>query len=118
MHPELVGDLLNGEATVLQGGVADIIKTAVVSVEQAITAAGFATRMVALIDDLMVFEVAPGERDDVEDHVRDQMACAYPLDLPLRIVGPRWSTSSRRKTSIADSTKTEALATSFVRPRI
>lgn len=72
-------------ATVLQGGVADIIKMAVVSVEQAIKAAGFATRMVALIDDLMVFEVAPGERDAVADHLRDRMACVYPLDLPLHV---------------------------------
>jgi DNA polymerase I-like protein with 3'-5' exonuclease and polymerase domains len=72
-------------ATVLQGGVADIIKTAVVDVEQAIEAAGFATRMVALIDDLMVFEVAAGERDAVADHLRDRMACVYPLDLPLHV---------------------------------
>lgn len=72
-------------ATVLQGGVADIVKAAVVNVEQAIKAAGFATRLVALIDDRLVFEVAPGERDAVQDHVRDQMSCAYPLDVPLHV---------------------------------
>lgn len=72
--------------TVLQGGVADIIKTAMINTDQALMAEGFASRMVAQIDDRLVFEIAPGEGDAVEAAVRDQMACAHQLDVPLPVV--------------------------------
>ena len=39
--------------------------------------------MVAQVDDQLVFEVADGERETLETHVREQLACAYPLDVPL-----------------------------------
>ncbi|WP_287039055.1 DNA polymerase [Mycobacterium sp.] len=69
----------------LQGGVADIVKTAMITTNEAITAAGLASRMVAQIDDRLVFEVAAGERDAVAEYVRDQMAGAYQLDAPLAV---------------------------------
>ncbi|OBJ80169.1 hypothetical protein A9W97_28225 [Mycobacterium gordonae] len=72
-------------ATVLQGGVADVVKAAMVNVGQAIKAAGLASRLVAQVDDQLVFEVTSGERDAVETLVREQMACAYQLDVPLAV---------------------------------
>ncbi|RUP06936.1 MAG: hypothetical protein EKK34_02375 [Mycobacterium sp.] len=71
--------------TALQGGVADIVKTAMISVEQGVTAAGLDSRMVALLDDQLVFEVAADERDAVESLARDQMVCAYELAVPLAV---------------------------------
>ncbi|KQH81081.1 hypothetical protein AO501_05565 [Mycobacterium gordonae] len=72
-------------ATVLQGGAADVVKTAMITVDQAVTAAGLSSRMVAQIDDRLVFEVAPDERDTLETIVREQMACAYQFDAPLAV---------------------------------
>lgn len=72
-------------AMALQGGVADIIKTAMIDVDRAVKAAGLTSRMVAQLDERLVFEVAAGESDVVEAHVREQMACAYPLDVPPAI---------------------------------
>lgn len=69
----------------LQGGVADIVKTAMINVEQAVKAAGLVSRMVAQIDDRLVFEVAPGEREALGTCVRDQMVCAYQPDVPLAV---------------------------------
>lgn len=74
-----------GCATVLQGGVADVVKAAMVNVGRAIKAAGLASRMVAQVDDRLVFEVTSGERDAVATLVREQMACAYQLDVPLSV---------------------------------
>ncbi|WP_443094024.1 DNA polymerase [Mycobacterium paragordonae] len=74
-----------GCATVLQGGVADVVKAAMVNVGRAIKAAGLASRMVAQVDDRLVFEVTSGERDAVATLVCEQMACAYQLDVPLSV---------------------------------
>lgn len=72
-------------ATVLQGGVADVVKTAMITVDQAMKSAGLSSRMVAQMDDRLVFEVASGERDTMATNVREQMACAYQFDAPLAV---------------------------------
>jgi DNA polymerase I-like protein with 3'-5' exonuclease and polymerase domains len=68
-----------------QGGVADVIKVAMINVEQGMKAAGYASRMVGQIDERLVFEMAPGEYDAVQTVLRDQMACAYRHDVPLHV---------------------------------
>ncbi len=69
-------------AMALQGGVADIIKVAMINVDRVIKAAGLTSRMVAQLDEQLVLELAAGEREAVEAYVREQMACAYALDVP------------------------------------
>ncbi|HEY8728982.1 MAG TPA: DNA polymerase, partial [Acidothermaceae bacterium] len=77
----------------IQGSAADIIKVAMLNVDRALRAAGAASRMLLQVHDELVFEIAPGERADVEVLVRREMAGAYPLRAPLDVsvgVGPTW----------------------------
>lgn len=69
----------------IQGSAADIIKVAMIGVHKAITAAGLESRMLLQVHDELLFEVAPGEREALEDLVREQMGSAYPLDVPLEV---------------------------------
>jgi DNA polymerase-1 len=77
----------------IQGSAADIIKVAMLNVERALRAAGLKSRMLLQVHDELVFEIAPGERSDVEVLVRREMAGAYPLKAPLDVsvgVGSNW----------------------------
>lgn len=80
----------------IQGSAADIIKVAMLNVDRALRAANLASRMLLQVHDELVFEIAPGERADVEALVRREMAGAYPLKAPLDVsvgVGPNWDTA-------------------------
>ena len=69
----------------IQGSAADIIKVAMIEVDKAIKEAGLASRMLLQVHDELLFEIAPGEREQVEALVRDKMGGAYPLDVPLEV---------------------------------
>ncbi|MBW0012258.1 DNA polymerase I [Mycobacterium sp.] len=69
----------------IQGSAADIIKVAMIEVDRAIKEAGLASRMLLQVHDELLFEIAPGEREQVEALVRDKMGGAYPLDVPLEV---------------------------------
>ena len=77
----------------IQGSAADIIKVAMLAVHQALEAADLGSRILLQVHDELVLEVAPGERDHVEDVVRTHMATAYDLAVPLDVsigVGLTW----------------------------
>ena len=81
----------------IQGSAADIIKVAMVDVDNALASAGLASRMVLQVHDELLLEVAPGERGVVEELVRDKMGGAYPLDVPLEVsvgYGPTWDAAA------------------------
>ncbi|HEY7051547.1 MAG TPA: DNA polymerase I [Mycobacterium sp.] len=69
----------------IQGSAADIIKVAMIEVDKALTATGLKSRMLLQVHDELLFEVAPGERKQLEALVRDKMGSAYPLDVPLEV---------------------------------
>jgi DNA polymerase-1 len=69
----------------IQGSAADIIKVAMIQVDKALKDAGLKSRMLLQVHDELLFEVAPGERDELEGLVRDKMGGAYPLDVPLEV---------------------------------
>ncbi|WP_200962171.1 DNA polymerase I [Mycobacterium sp. Root265] len=69
----------------IQGSAADIIKVAMINVDDAIKAAGLRSRMLLQVHDELLFEVAEGERDTLEALVREHMGNAYPLDVPLEV---------------------------------
>ncbi|CAN7408388.1 DNA polymerase I [Mycolicibacterium frederiksbergense] len=69
----------------IQGSAADIIKVAMINVDEAIKAAGLRSRMLLQVHDELLFEVADGERDTLEALVREHMGNAYPLDVPLEV---------------------------------
>jgi DNA polymerase-1 len=77
----------------IQGSAADIIKVAMLGVERALQAAGLRSRMLLQVHDELVLEVAPGERDALEQLVRTEMGGAYRLAVPLDVsigVGRTW----------------------------
>ncbi|HTM86032.1 MAG TPA: DNA polymerase I, partial [Mycobacterium sp.] len=69
----------------IQGSAADIIKVAMINTDAAIREAGLKSRMLLQVHDELLFEVADGERDQLDQLVRDQMGGAYPLDVPLEV---------------------------------
>ncbi|MFE2725660.1 DNA polymerase I [Kitasatospora sp. NPDC059327] len=81
----------------IQGSAADIVKIAMLRVDEALTAAGLTSRMLLQVHDEIVLELVPGERERVEAVVREQMAGAYPLRAPLDVsvgVGPNWEAAA------------------------
>jgi DNA polymerase I len=69
----------------IQGSAADIIKVAMLNVDRALRDAGLASRMLLQVHDELVFEVAAGERAALESLVREQMAAAAKLTVPLDV---------------------------------
>jgi DNA polymerase-1 len=69
----------------IQGSAADIIKVAMLRVDTAIREAGLRSRMLLQVHDELVFEMAAGERDELEKLVRAEMGGAYALDVPLEV---------------------------------
>ena len=77
----------------IQGSAADIIKRAMLGVDSAFAEAGLASRMLLQVHDELVFEVAPGELEQVESLVMQQMAGAAEIGVPLDVhigVGTSW----------------------------
>ncbi len=77
----------------IQGSAADIIKRAMLGVDRALRSAGVRSRMLLQVHDELVLEVAPGEREQVEELVRTQMGAAVAMDVPLEVsigIGRTW----------------------------
>ncbi|MFH0244839.1 DNA polymerase I [Streptomyces sp. HK10] len=69
----------------IQGTAADIVKIAMLKVDRALGEAGLRSRMLLQVHDEIVLEVAPGEREAVEELVRREMAGAVRLRAPLDV---------------------------------
>lgn len=69
----------------IQGSAADIIKIAMLRVDAAIRAEELASRLLLQVHDELVFEIAPGEREQVEALVRREMGGAAQLSVPLEV---------------------------------
>ncbi|MCW3157162.1 DNA polymerase I [Micropruina sonneratiae] len=69
----------------IQGSAADIIKVAMLDVESALAERGLSSRMLLQVHDELVFEVAPGEADELDALVRDKMGHAVDLAVPLEV---------------------------------
>jgi len=77
----------------MQGTAADIIKRAMLAVNSEISARGLQSRMLLQVHDELVFEVAPGERESLEEVVVDKMSHAAQLRVPLDVqvgFGSNW----------------------------
>ncbi|HEX8508811.1 MAG TPA: DNA polymerase, partial [Propionibacteriaceae bacterium] len=77
----------------IQGSAADIIKVAMLDVEQALLDASMQSRMLLQVHDELVFEVASGEQAALESLVRDKMGHAVEMSVPLDVsigVGRSW----------------------------
>jgi DNA polymerase-1 len=81
----------------IQGTAADIVKIAMLKVDQALTEAKLKSRMLLQVHDEIVLEIAPGEAEATEELVRREMAAAVHLRAPLDVsvgVGPDWESAA------------------------
>jgi DNA polymerase-1 len=69
----------------IQGSAADIIKVAMLRVEQALLREGLVTRMLLQVHDELVLEVPASEKAAVEELVRREMGAAIEIDVPLEV---------------------------------
>jgi len=77
----------------IQGSAADLIKIAMLGVDRALRDQGLSSRMLLQVHDELVVEVAPGESEQVEQVLREQMGAAADLSVPLDVsvgVGDSW----------------------------
>ena len=77
----------------IQGSAADIIKSAMLIVSDALARESLQSRMLLQVHDELIFEVAKGEAERLESVVRSSMREAYPLDVPLEVnvgIGRSW----------------------------
>jgi DNA polymerase-1 len=69
----------------IQGSAADVIKIAMLSVDEGLRSQGLRSRLLLQVHDELVLEVAPGEREAVEQLVRQEMGAAYEMSVPLDV---------------------------------
>nr|MDT0664042.1 DNA polymerase [Micromonospora sp. DSM 115978] len=69
----------------IQGSAADIIKIAMLGVDSALRAGGYQSRLLLQVHDELLLEIAPGEREAVEQLVRAEMGSAYAMSVPLDV---------------------------------
>jgi DNA polymerase-1 len=77
----------------IQGTAADLIKIAMIRVQQDLDARTDGSRMLLQVHDELLFEVPVGNVPEVTELVRDRMENAAALDVPLRVeggVGTNW----------------------------
>jgi DNA polymerase-1 len=79
--------------TPLQGTAADLIKLAMIRIDEEIRKRGLKSRMTLQVHDELVFDVPESEVDTMKPLVREHMEGAHSLAVPLLVeigVGPNW----------------------------
>src|SRR6201999_4004746 len=69
----------------IQGSAADVIKMAMLKVDASLRSEGLQSRMLLQVHDELVFEIAPGEREALEELVRRDMGNAVEMAVPLDV---------------------------------
>jgi DNA polymerase-1 len=78
----------------IQGSAADLVKVAMLKVDQALTESGLKSRLLLQVHDELIVEVAPGELEKVQELVVVHMHGAADLAVPLDVsvgTGHSWS---------------------------
>jgi hypothetical protein len=77
----------------IQGSAADIVKMAMLDVQNRLDHSGLSSRMLVQIHDELLFEIAPGEEEQLRQLVHDGMEGVMKLRVPLEVaigVGETW----------------------------
>ena len=69
----------------IQGSAADIIKIAMLHVQESISEANLKSRLLLQVHDELILEVWPDEKELLEKIVKDRMSKAYKLNVPLDV---------------------------------
>jgi DNA polymerase-1 len=78
----------------IQGSAADIIKQAMLNVQQALVKENLKSRLLLQVHDELILEVSTGEEDVLTNLVRREMGSAFPLRAPLDVsvgIGKSWN---------------------------
>jgi DNA polymerase I len=81
----------------IQGSAADIMKIAMLGVQQDLTDGGHDSHLLLQVHDELILEIAPGEESAVERIVRTRMGGAADLTVPLEVqvgTGPNWEAAA------------------------
>lgn len=81
----------------IQGSAADIVKIAMLKVDQALRTAQLKSRLLLQVHDELVLEVAKGETEQVSALVKENMSSAASLLVPLDVnvgTGPNWDAAA------------------------
>ncbi|MEY3696433.1 MAG: hypothetical protein RJA41_83 [Actinomycetota bacterium] len=81
----------------IQGSAADLIKVAMLNVQNGIEAAGLKSRLLLQVHDELVLEVAPGEKSEISKIVKAGMESAVSMSVPLEIsmgFGQNWDAAA------------------------
>jgi DNA polymerase-1 len=81
----------------MQGSAADIIKLAMINVAKRLRREGLRSRMLLQVHDELVCEVGAGELDAITAVLREEMAGAYELSVPLTVsvgYGATWDAAA------------------------
>ena len=79
--------------TVIQGSAADLIKVAMINIQQKIEAENLPVKLILQVHDELVFELPTAEVETHAKWIEYQMTCALELDVPLKVdisYGPTW----------------------------
>lgn len=71
----------------IQGTSADMIKIAMIRIQEGILSKGWKSRMIMQVHDELVFEIAKKEKKEFESFAREIMENALPLDVPIKVEG-------------------------------
>ena len=77
----------------LQGTAADLIKLAMIKIDERLRTDKFEAKMILQVHDELVFEAPPDEKDELEELVKAEMEGVWKLAVPLVVeigVGPNW----------------------------
>ena len=77
----------------LQGTAADLIKMAMIAIDERLRKQKLSARMILQVHDELLFEAPPKEKDALESLVKEEMENVHPLSVPLAVeacIGPNW----------------------------
>jgi DNA polymerase-1 len=77
----------------IQGSAADLIKMAMIRIDDSLREGGYKARMLLQVHDELVFEVPPDEMDSIQALVKDRMENAAQISVPLVVdigTGANW----------------------------
>ena len=77
----------------IQGSAADMIKVAMINIDQWMKAEGLKSKMIMQVHDELVFDVYKPELELMKQRIPELMKAAIPLDVPMEVetgVGENW----------------------------
>ena len=69
----------------IQGSAADIIKKAMIDIQQELIAEKYQSKMILQVHDELLFDVVPSEKEKLRTMVKEKMENAFPTEVPLEV---------------------------------